>query len=87
MNPIQIVSSAASLGGVALANKILTATWRKVTGNEPPQNNPEDDERWRDILIWAAISGMTGTLIKVFVARAAAKAQAKNKARGGQKEI
>lgn len=41
-NPlIKIGSTVASLGGVALANKVLSAGWRKVTGNEPPEDNAE----------------------------------------------
>lgn len=88
MNPIQLGSTIASLGGVALSNKVLTAAWKKVTGNEPPAKNPDDDERWRDIIIWAILTGIVGTVIKVGVSRKATEIEAKRKAKDlGQKEI
>ncbi len=33
---VKLGGTAASLGGVALSNKVLAATWKKITGNEPP---------------------------------------------------
>lgn len=88
-NPlIKIVGTAASLGGVALANKVLSASWTKITGNQPPANNPEDDERWRDIILWSLITGLVGTVIKVSITRAQYKFEAKPLAqRGDQSEI
>ncbi|GAA4688739.1 hypothetical protein GCM10025781_01860 [Kocuria gwangalliensis] len=68
-----LAGTAASLGGVALSNKVLTAGWKKVTGNEPPAKNPDPDEAWRDIIVWALLTGLVGTLIKVGVQRAIAK--------------
>lgn len=88
MNPIQLAGTVASLGGVALSNKILSATWKKVTGNNPPDKNPDDDERWRDIILWAMITGTVGTVIKVAVSRKAAQIEAqKNHSGLGQSEI
>ncbi|MDO5367068.1 DUF4235 domain-containing protein [Kocuria sp.] len=68
-----LAGTAASLGGVALSNKVLTAGWKKVTGNEPPAKNPDPDEAWRDIIVWALLTGLVGTLIKVGIQRAIAK--------------
>lgn len=68
-----LAGTAASLGGVALSNKVLTAGWKRVTGNEPPAKNPDPDEAWRDIIVWALLTGLVGTLIKVGVQRAIAK--------------
>lgn len=68
-----LAGTAASLGGVALSNKVLTAGWKKVTGNEPPAKNPDPDEAWRDIIVWALLTGLVGTIIKVGVQRAIAK--------------
>ena len=87
MNPlIKIAGTAASLGGVALANKVLGATWTKITGNEPPANNPNDDERWRDIILWSLITGLVGTVIKVSITRAQHKSEAKAGS-GSQAEV
>ncbi|ORC25059.1 MULTISPECIES: DUF4235 domain-containing protein [Rothia] len=87
MNPlVKIAGTAASLGGVALANKVLAASWTKITGNEPPANNPDTDERWRDIILWSLISGLVGTIIKVSITRAQYKIEAKSGS-GSQAEV
>ncbi|WP_129656604.1 DUF4235 domain-containing protein [Rothia halotolerans] len=88
-NPIiKIGSTVASLAGVALANKILTAGWKKVTGDEPPTVNDDPDEQIRDIIIWSLVTGLVGTLIKVGVARAAMRFQDKQEVEtGGQAEV
>ena len=72
---LDLVSTAASLGGVALANKVLAAGWKQITGNEPPVKNPDPDEAWRDIIIWSLISGLAGTVIKVAITRRLAQLQ------------
>lgn len=88
MNPIQLAGTAASLAGVALANKALSASWKKVTGNNPPDKNPDEEERWRDIIIWSIITGTVGTVIKVAVSRQANQIQAKKAAKDlGQAEV
>ncbi|MCT1802218.1 DUF4235 domain-containing protein [Kocuria carniphila] len=75
---IDLASTAASLGGTAVATKVLTAGWKKVTGNEPPAKNPDPDEAWRDIIVWALLTGLVTTLVKVGVQRAMAKINADN---------
>ena len=88
MNPIQLAGTAASLAGVALSNKVLSATWKKITGNEPPEKNPDSDERWRDIILWSIVSGAVGTIIKVAISRKANEIEAKRAAEsGGQAEV
>ena len=72
---LDLVSTAASLGGVALANKVLTAGWKRLTGNEPPAKNPDPNEAWRDIIIWSLVSGLVGTVVKVAISRQIEKLQ------------
>lgn len=81
MNPIQVASTAASLAGVALSNKVLSSSWKKITGNEPPAKNPNEDERWRDIILWSLLTGLVGTVIKVAVSRQASRFEAKQSSR------
>ena len=78
---MDIFGTVASLGGVALANKGLSAVWKQVTGNEPPAKNPDPDEAWTDIIIWAVITGVVGTVIKVAVHRQMAKMENKPKSK------
>lgn len=70
-----LVGTAASIVGVTVANKGLTAVWGKVTGHEPPAKNPDPEERWADILLWAVVTGVVTTVIKVGVTRQVAKMQ------------
>ena len=88
-NPlIKIGSTVASLGGITVANKVLSAGWKKVTGNEPPEDNADPNESLRDIIVWSLITGLVGTLIKVGITRAANKANRKDDVqRGGQQEV
>ena len=79
---MDIFGTVASLGGVALANKGLSAVWKQVTGNEPPAKNPDPDEAWTDIIIWAVITGVVGTVIKVGISRQVAKMQSEDSESG-----
>ncbi|MDN5700704.1 MAG: DUF4235 domain-containing protein [Kocuria sp.] len=84
---IDLASTAASLGGTAVATKVLTAGWKKVTGNEPPAKNPDPDEAWRDIIVWALLTGLVTTLVKVGVQRAMAKLNEDDQDNTSQSEI
>ncbi|WP_058954643.1 DUF4235 domain-containing protein [Kocuria rhizophila] len=79
---MDLLGTAASLGGVALSNKALTVVWRKVTGNEPPAKNPDEDEAWRDIILWSLLTGLVGTVIKVGISRQVAKMQSEDSESG-----
>lgn len=83
---LDLVSSAASLGGVALANKVLTAGWKKLTGNEPPAKNPDPDVAWRDIIIWSLVSGLVGTVVKVAISRRIQKMQSDQDSSGSRSQ-
>ena len=48
--------------------------------------NPDDDERWRDIILWSLITGLVGTVIKVSITRAQHKIEAKAGS-GSQAEV
>lgn len=84
---IELASTAASLGGTLLSTKVLTAGWKKVTGNEPPAKNPDPDEAWRDIIVWALLTGLVTTLVKVGVQRAMAKLDKDDQDNTSQTEI
>ena len=70
---LELVGTGLSLGGVALSHKVLGAAWTRITGDPPPAKNPDPDEAWSDIIVWALLTGLVGTLIKVGVQRAIAK--------------
>jgi hypothetical protein len=73
---LELLGTGASLGGVALSHKVLGAAWERITGDPPPARNPDPDEAWTGIIIWALITGLVGTVIKVGISRQIAKMQA-----------
>lgn len=80
---LHLLGTGASLGGVALTNKVLAAGWKKVTGQEPPAKNPDPDEAWTGIIIWALMTGLVGTVIKVAVSRKVYELENRPKATSG----
>ena len=86
---LHLLCTGLSLGGVAVTNKVLAAGWKKVTGHEPPAKNPDPDEAWTGIIIWAVITGVVGTVIKVGISRQVAKFESKDSdpSRSSQSEI
>ncbi|NHU85036.1 DUF4235 domain-containing protein [Kocuria sp. JC486] len=72
---VGLAGTAASLAGVTAANKGLGAVWAKLTGNPPPAKNPDPEERWADILLWAVITGVVTTVVRVAVTRQVTKMQ------------
>lgn len=77
---LDLLGTAASLGGVALSHKVLGSAWQRVTGNPPPAKNPDPDEAWTAIIIWALVTGLVGTVIKVAVSRKVARLEGDPKA-------
>ena len=80
---LHLLGTGASLGGVALTNKVLAAGWKKVTGQEPPAKNPDPDEAWTGIIIWALMTGLVGTVIKVAISRKVHELENRPKATSG----
>ncbi|GGG53556.1 hypothetical protein GCM10011374_15580 [Kocuria dechangensis] len=76
---LELLGTGASLGGVALSQKVLGAAWQRITGNPPPARNPDPEETWTDIIIWSLITGLVGTILKVAISRQIAKMQARPK--------
>ncbi|MDY3049213.1 MAG: DUF4235 domain-containing protein [Rothia sp. (in: high G+C Gram-positive bacteria)] len=66
---LKLAGTAATAGAVTVANKALGAGWTKVTGHKPPTLAPEDQDPWRDIIIWTLVSALLGTLVKVALGR------------------
>jgi hypothetical protein len=80
---LELAGTGLSLGGVALSHKVLGAAWTRITGDPPPAKNPDPDEAWTGIIIWALVTGLVGTVIKVGISRQVAKME--NKSQGSPK--
>jgi hypothetical protein len=62
----------AVLAGVA-ARKVLTAAWRKGTGDDPPANPESPDTTWIEAVTWALASGAAIGVARMLAARKAAE--------------
>lgn len=51
------VTYTAAVGAGMLTHQAARATYRKRTGDEPPENTARRDTGWREALLWGAMSG------------------------------
>jgi hypothetical protein len=65
-----LVTSAASAW---LAQRILTALWKKVTGHEAPKDPVNNDSSIAAVVAFAAVGGATAALSRILAARGAKK--------------
>ena len=69
----KIASIAASFAAGAIARKIITAGWKKVTGNEPPTDPHDPDIALKEALGWSIVMGVGMEAARLLAARAIAK--------------
>jgi hypothetical protein len=56
-----------------VTRKVMTAAWKKVTGKAPP-DNPEDPEvALAEAIGWAAVVGLTISIVRLLATRLVAK--------------
>ena len=71
MNPVaKIAITGVNLAASALVGKGLSYVWKGVTGNEPPTIAPESEDTVRNVIIWAVLTSVVGTLVSIGIARA-----------------
>lgn len=70
------IKSAAILGTLAglSARHFLAKGWEAATDDPPPSNPVNEGVTWGEALTWAAVSGVTVGLVRVFAHRAVAGA-------------
>lgn len=72
MNPVKLTQMIATAVAGLVASRVLEMVWRKVFGHKPttdPDN--EDGVPVREILLFAAVSAVIGTLAQIYARRAA----------------
>jgi hypothetical protein len=63
------VATLAALGAAFITRKVVTTTWTKLTGKEPPEN-PEDPEvGWVEAIGWAAMMGVAVSIARLLATR------------------
>ena len=66
----KIAITGVNLAASALVGKGLSYVWKGVTGNEPPTIAPESEDTVRNVIIWAVLTSVVGTLVSIGIARA-----------------
>jgi Protein of unknown function (DUF4235) len=60
------------VAGIA-ARKAMTTSWKLATGKQPPANPEHPDVSMGEAMAWAALSGVTVGLARMFASRKAAE--------------
>jgi uncharacterized protein DUF4235 len=68
----KVLGNAAALGSALVSTRVLNATWKAATGRRPPTKPESPELAQREALAWAAFSGATTALIKMYATRRAA---------------
>lgn len=67
-----IASVVVALGSASVARKGMDASWKALTGKNPPENPADPDVELREAVLWAVFSGAAVALIKMAASRKAA---------------
>jgi hypothetical protein len=73
----KIASLAASFAAGAIARKIITIGWKRITGNEPPTDPNDPDVDLKEALGWSIVMGVGMEAARLLAARAIAKRTAR----------
>jgi hypothetical protein len=73
----KIMSLAASFAAGAIARKIITIGWKRVTGNEPPTDPNDPDVALKEALGWSIVMGVGMEAARLLAARAIARRTAR----------
>lgn len=67
-----IMSLISGFGAIKVTNKVLSSGWKASTGRKPPANPADPDVRLVEAVLWAAVTGATVALARMFAQRSAA---------------
>lgn len=78
MNVIfKLVGTGVTVGATFVAKKIVSASWKKKTGKNPPTAADDLENTWKEALIWGLLTAVTATVIQVTAGRGTQRAIAK----------
>ncbi len=69
----KVITTVATILAGLVANKVLGAAWKGVTGHEPPLDENDDEFPLAEIVLFAAISGALVALARSYANRGANK--------------
>ena len=67
------VALVAALAARAVAKKAADTTWKMGAGKEPPTDPTDPDVELREAILWAVLSGVFLSVLRVAVARRLAR--------------
>jgi hypothetical protein len=70
----KVVGVTSGLVAARLSRKLLTTTWTKTKGGDPPRNPAAPGTTWGEALAWAALSGVSVAGARLLANRGAAQA-------------
>lgn len=70
----KVVGVGSGLVAARLSRKVMTTTWHKTKGGEPPRNPAAPGTTWPKALSWAVASGAGVAVARLLAMRGAAKA-------------
>ena len=70
----KLVGGGAGAAAGLMVRAGLTATWRAVRGQEPPENPASPSTSWPEALAWAVASGVALAVARLVFQRGAAEA-------------
>jgi hypothetical protein len=56
-----------------VARRVITAAWKKATGKAPPDNPEDPDVALAEAIGWAAVVGLTISIVRLLATRQVAK--------------
>ena len=64
------IAFVAALGAGYVARELLRHGWQVATKEEPPMNPASHEVRWKDALLWGAVSGAVAGIVRIASRRA-----------------
>ncbi|GAB3524226.1 DUF4235 domain-containing protein [Arthrobacter monumenti] len=75
MNVIfKLLGTAVTVGATFAAKKIVSASWEKKTGRNPPTAADDLENSWKEALVWGLLTAATATIIQVTAGRGTQRA-------------
>ena len=70
----KVVGIGSGLVAARVSRKLMTTTWHKTKGSEPPSNPASPSTTWTEALSWAVASSVAVAVARLLAHRGAAKA-------------
>lgn len=70
----KLLGTGVTVGATFLAKKIVSASWEKKTGKNPPTAADDLENTWKEALLWGLLSAFAATVIQVTAGRGTQRA-------------